>query len=560
MNSTEQKQMELSAVLNLVPYLDNSIECYGQEKTLSEIVSIAGEAIKDTESSEYKVLQTLAAAIKENPSYGNVVMVDQSSTNSTKSWKDDWIQACTFKDTDGNYYVAYRGTGDGRWPDNGDGMTEVSTPMQEAAQEYFDKVAEKYFIDAKANGKQIIVTGHSKGGNEAQYVYFTSKYAYLIDYCYSYDGQGFSRVAIETFIDKCGGEEKYNEKLSRMYSICGENDFVHDLGFVIIPEENTYFVKTTGTSPVSFHSLECMLTGENGEFSGLQWAMENGKIVNGEQGYVGKFAKKLSEKIMQLDDENLHGVAVAAMTLADIMFGNGDSIMGDIKADLTDYIDLLAHGLPTLFETVFLTEEGQTLIKQLIADGVNKLYDNLGAVGTVAGFAIIGLILICNMQKVLSGVLAVVKVTALVIAIANILDFAVDIVNKLGIPEKLQKIISDIKNIATEIINAIAEKIEALRKSLNKGYKYATENPYISVDTKKMHDYANRLSAVNTRITTLDRMMNGLYNKVGLRDLWNLLQADILTGYSRRIATCETYLNDTATAFENAEREIVSQL
>ena len=50
----------------------------------------------------------------------------------------------------------------------------------------------------------IIVTGHSKGGNKAQYVTINSKYNDLIDKCFSFDGQGMSPEAIEAFINRHG--------------------------------------------------------------------------------------------------------------------------------------------------------------------------------------------------------------------------------------------------------------------------------------------------------------------------------------------------------------------
>ena len=54
--------------------------------------------------------------------------------------------------------------------------------------------------------------------------------------------------------------------------------------------------------------------------------------------------------------------------------------------------------------------------------------------------------------------------------------------------------------------------------------------------------------------------MDSLYTKVGLFDLWDLLQADALTGYSWRLTRCINYLNDTANEFDSAERSIASQL
>jgi len=75
----------------------------------------------------------------------------------------------------------------------------------------------------------------------------------------------------------------------------------------------------------------------------------------------------------------------------------------------------------------------------------------------------------------------------------------------------------------------------------------------ISIDTYKLRTYAQRLQSVNRRISNLDGRLDSLYRQVGLLDLWNLMQADMLTGYCWRINRCVSYLNETAFDFENAE-------
>lgn len=95
---------------------------------------------------------------------------------------------------------------------------------------------------------------------------------------------------------------------------------------------------------------------------------------------------------------------------------------------------------------------------------------------------------------------------------------------------------------------------------MSAGYKYATANPQIIVDTYKLGNYAQRLRSVNTRIANLDIRLDSLYWRVGLLDLWNLMQADILTGYSWRLSRCANYLSDTATDFSNAENDLVGKL
>ena len=107
----------------------------------------------------------------------------------------------------------------------------------------------------------------------------------------------------------------------------------------------------------------------------------------------------------------------------------------------------------------------------------------------------------------------------------------------------------------TNIANDTTEWI----KNLNSGYRAAGDNPAIRVDTAKLRSYAGRLLAVNKRLNALDGRMDDLYYKVGLRDLFNLIQADFLTDYSLRISCCATYLEETAKDFDSTERNVADQ-
>lgn len=81
----------------------------------------------------------------------------------------------------------------------------------------------------------------------------------------------------------------------------------------------------------------------------------------------------------------------------------------------------------------------------------------------------------------------------------------------------------------------------------------------IVIDTYKLKLYADRLENVNSRIGKLDRRMDGLYCRVGLQGLLDLLQADILTYYSLKLNLCKLYLLQTASDFEKVERELSSE-
>lgn len=543
MNSNLQSDIELTAVLNLIPYLDKDFGYMG-ERTLSQILA---ENEKKFDSDTFRILNE---AISDHPSWGKIVLVDQSSTNNTSAWTDDLIQACTFRDADGNYYVTYRGTGDGRWTDNGKGMVEESTEMQEAAAAYFDEMAEKYLIDASLQGKKIIVSGHSKGGNEAQYTYMSAKHEEIIDKCISLDGQGFSEAAIKRFKEYYGKD--YNDKLKNMYSINGQDDYVHDLGIVIIPKDNTYFVPTSGDGFASLHALENMLSDDNGKYAGLKWKdPHTGEYY--EQGEIGKLAKKISENMMSMNPEDREGTAVAIMSLIDFLFQDfgqkyedGLLKIGGVNAELSDYIDLLDDGIPVLIDTLVSTDEGQKLLKDLMAGVVDSLYEKYGLGGVAGGFAIGGLLLAYLSPKLL-------KLTAII----KVIDWFADTI------EKIEDIVGDVKKFISETKDAV---IEAVNKIFSKyreytyGGKYATSNPFIVVDTYKLRNYASRIQNINRRISNLDSRLDSLYWKVGLLDLWNLMQADLMTGYSWRLLRCASYLNDTATDFDTVETRLVNSL
>lgn len=81
----------------------------------------------------------------------------------------------------------------------------------------------------------------------------------------------------------------------------------------------------------------------------------------------------------------------------------------------------------------------------------------------------------------------------------------------------------------------------------------------IIVDTYKLNQYAQRIDAVNRRINRLDRRLDSLYARVGLQGLWNLMQMDALTCFSWRLLRCQAYLQQTATEFEQVERDLLKE-
>lgn len=546
MDNKTAAEIDISAILSIYVYLDEQkVEYNGQ--SLKTILDKMPQAVKRSEN-----FKTVEAAVAANPRLGGMRMISQSMRENY-SEDLDLIIACAFQDpTDGNIYVTYRGTGDGKWVDNGIGIANESSQMQEEAAKYFDHVVENMVLGSPGRGK-LIVTGHSKGGNEAQYVTLNSEYGYLVDNCYSLDGQGFSEQAIEAFRNRFEGYGKglYEEQLKKMYSINGDNDYVHDLGISVIPIENIFFIENAGDSFGGYHDLNKMIEG-----SSLRWSRNNdGVIVQGEQGPIGKLALTLSKKMQMLSQEDLEDCAVTVMSLIELMktyegiegggvlYGTGDRKF----ATPEEFIGFLAYGLPLAAETMLFTPEGNAVLGDLVSRGLQTVYDKWGPMGVVGTLFVAAV---------------VVPKVAIILGVVSVVAFVLD---KIGdFFQAIVKVVDDIKQWFSELKDAFIEIVDRAKnwydRHFNEGYKYATSNPQITLDTYKLRSYAQRLANVNRRVGNLDRRLDGLYWQVGLLGLWDLMQADLLTGYSWRLLRCAGYLNETASDFDSTESNLAGSL
>lgn len=167
--------------------LENSGENYGMETTAAEWAAIIRAIKADEQLCELKV--------KTESSLG--------------------VMCFNHPDEPEKAIVAFQGTLDGNeWKDNFFGLYETDTECQRKALEYIENLP----YDS------ITVTGHSKGGNKAQYVTILSD---KVDRCVSMDGQGFSAEFLEKYayeIEQKGG------CITNYYL---ENDFVNILLFPV---------------------------------------------------------------------------------------------------------------------------------------------------------------------------------------------------------------------------------------------------------------------------------------------------------------------------------------
>lgn len=131
----------------------------------------------------------------------------ENLVNMTLRYKNNLV--FVFKGTSGTY----------EWVDNVRGTYVADTKRQVKALQYFDKMYKLYADSVD----KIYITGHSKGGNKAQYIGVLRGQDPKIKHIYSFDGQGFS----DLFFDKYKDLIQKNKK--KITSISNENDFVNIL-------------------------------------------------------------------------------------------------------------------------------------------------------------------------------------------------------------------------------------------------------------------------------------------------------------------------------------------
>lgn len=530
-----------SALLNAYMYLDFQDKNLKGMSLESALAYIKQKHPKKANSEEFRVIEK---ACRENPSLGKMKIVSQShydhnnvvkgAYSKGNDCKKDYIQACAFEDENGNLYVAFRGTGDRRWGDNGQGYVDESTDMQETAKEYFDHVV--------GNNKHnnLYVTGHSKGGNEAQYVTMTSKYQDEITNCYSMEGQGFSDDAIKKFKQN----PKYKDVLSKIYSINSDNDPVHKLIGVIVPEENTYYVNThyqslSGENEFTyFHNILGIIVGP-----GIDWQRDkDGNIIRGTEGDLSKFGGELNDRIQKLPKSIKGSCAIALMKILDILKGGS---MDDAEANSLDFFLLKNVGIPAIFVSL-----GKANLD--LTDVMFEKYGIAGAIATfISGFSVLAML----------GVIAknIVGTIEIAYAIKALVDNVEEIISK--IKEICKKAGAWAKDFVNDVVLLFNRFKEWLYHN-STGYKYSSANPYISVDTTSMSLYASQLRNLSRRSKSLDWKMNSLYWQMGidwnsLAKLGKLLKVGVNLDCAGRLDMCANYLESTANEFNDVERGLL---
>ncbi|MEL4028251.1 Mbeg1-like protein [Caldifermentibacillus hisashii] len=177
----------------------------------------------------------------------------------------------------------------------------------------------------------------------------------------------------------------------------------------------------------------------------------------------------------------------------------------------------------------------------------------LVAIGGIPALAVIG-------QLILAVVAIVVTVIAFGATIESMLELFSDLFKEIGkVVGNALKWTNDKIN---QLIDFMSTKVSQIRDWFNhvmKSYGYAVATPVIEVNTDKLRQYAERLENVRKRLQNLDADMNSLYFTNGFLDLLDIIRANRLPN-SMKLKFYINYLEDTAEAFEKAERNIIEQV
>lgn len=253
------------------------------------------------------------------------------------------IRASCFVDANNEATVAFRGTGGlyDAWKDNVQGEYDTSTAMQELAEKFINEKCGKY--------DGITVTGHSKGGNLAQYV--TIKCGDKVDRCLSYDGQGFNNEFIKE------NAESIKENAGKIKSVCAYSDYVNILLTSIAGETVYLEMEGNGHYSLPLYELNKKNCDENGNYNK---SVEQSGIIKG----LDKTLDGLVTGLSFLPDDIEKKISDGLGSLAGL-------VMGDDRFDLDNLGDLFVNLLKLKTVTI------PRIISSYIKEGVSNLFKNI---------------------------------------------------------------------------------------------------------------------------------------------------------------------------------------
>ena len=395
-NDERLTEIEISALLSTFMYLDANVmidwsTAWGNDEPsiyyiVEQLNRLHNSGANPLTSDELHHLDAITPIVQNSPEIFNNIILTSTSNQSFEGYDAFTLEeliGATFIDRRNNdVFVAFRGTGSGKWPANAEGMTSEMSQLQENALVYVQATLNELHSGAT----NIIGTGHSQGGNLSQFLMLNG---IPLSHVYSFSGQGHSEELLTALENRwrrlsaldptnaASFEEYLSQYTSRMFSINGEADFVHGLGHVIIPQENTFYIAMPDNVSgfAAFHDIVYTLTD-----TGINWTRdENGNITHGTQHALGRLVTLISEGLINMNPELRVASAFAIMSIAESFMpynpdnaffaGQGVHQTGTVGREVPLFATpmqirlFIAEGLPIIFE---LLAENPELVREAL--------------------------------------------------------------------------------------------------------------------------------------------------------------------------------------------------
>lgn len=374
------ERAEPDAVYNLLLYLldaETAKEGTPLSKTLQTLTNKDLSLLDDKTRSQF----TKRLNIVQQAFLNRSCLADATITAFVTDYnnKKGGMKSLALTEPTGAVHIIFAGTGAGEWIDNGEGLSGVpeynlyekydkmgkllytvpaprdyATGQQAEALNWFNKLCAQNDRNAP-----ITVSGHSKGGNKAQFVAVNSQ---LVTECYSFDGQGFSPEAIGMF--KAHFSD-YETRRGKIYSLSADNDYVNVLGERLAPEQNVLFLRSSdiGGDPFAYHYMETLLNGD-------------GKLnPEAPQGEISEYIQNLSRTIMSMPPHERQPITLSIMSVFQHLLGGGAvPVNNDHVSDWETVKGVISALAPTV-TSLLMTKDG----REAAAEIAEIYRDKLGA-------------------------------------------------------------------------------------------------------------------------------------------------------------------------------------
>lgn len=326
------------------PIDSNTLARANEEAIFNLWLYLADKTEPDMHIPFWQIILDLEAALQRSPAWNendihrlrilknavnrSAVLAESRISNFTHS--ENGLTACAFTKPNGEVSVVFRGTGSGEWIDNGEGLSgipEENTYMTfgRNGRLLFRRTVQKDYASgqqagalnwfhqtAAANGwtasSGITVSGHSKGGNKAQFIAIHSD---LVKICCSFNGQGFSPEALTALQKRY--KTAFETRRQKIHSFAANNDCVSVLGQPLVPPHHIYYFEAMPW----FHPMESML-----DFQGQFYPQS-------EQGMLSRYAESLSQELMSMEPAVRQHIVLGIMNIFQKHLGKGIPVNDD---------------------------------------------------------------------------------------------------------------------------------------------------------------------------------------------------------------------------------------